>query len=384
MIKGQNKDAQDKKGLTPLHVAVEKGKLDVAELLIDEGAKCCVKDRFGRTPFGRTMLPNSIASNEMIRLLVQKQPGILDNFYHKGTKKALDLAIKHRDIEKFNLLLVYGANSTKEKKTGLISKVSKFFKFSRSRDKFDENIDKFNKLDKFANYFSKLDAQSKINQACSFDKYEKPVQEAINIVADKFIEVIVDRVKKIKDQEGSNKTNCGNVKNRSNAIMDAVCSFLKSPGVSEKGSLLSSLILCNFNYNKDFRQKLFKEIEKSAETKICNEALRFLFDRKNFASEVNAFSRKASNEKPAVKNENVANMHIFTNFSNVGKKGDSLGKNNKCAIPTEHDDSVMLSPQPKRVEHHGQGNIPGSNGMRPRKSFVSFITTRPQDSGRAY
>ena len=43
-------NARDEDGATPLHLAVDRGALDIVELLIDNGAKVNVEDEDGTTP----------------------------------------------------------------------------------------------------------------------------------------------------------------------------------------------------------------------------------------------------------------------------------------------------------------------------------------------
>ncbi len=67
---GEDINAQDKGGWTPLHFAAQEGDLEVAEILVNAGANITLKDLNGNTPLWVATM-NSYHSAQVINLLLE-------------------------------------------------------------------------------------------------------------------------------------------------------------------------------------------------------------------------------------------------------------------------------------------------------------------------
>ncbi|MEG4495174.1 ankyrin repeat domain-containing protein [Microcoleus sp. D3_18_C4] len=93
-------NARDKSGNTPLHLAVDRGSQDIAELLIANGARVNVRNENGQTPLYRAI---AIGHNEIAALLINNGTDVnnidgygttpLHKAAHYGTVKILKLLI---------------------------------------------------------------------------------------------------------------------------------------------------------------------------------------------------------------------------------------------------------------------------------------------------
>jgi len=148
VAKGDRINVKDKGygGNTPLHVAVENGNLEIAEFLLQHGAKTKTKNSDGRTPLmmldedaapelvnllliygakinladkqGNTALifAAEYASNDVVKALISQGANI--NQLNKKGETALMRAAASGELEKVKSLLVAGANAQARNKEG--------------------------------------------------------------------------------------------------------------------------------------------------------------------------------------------------------------------------------------------------------------------------
>ncbi|MCG7872836.1 MAG: ankyrin repeat domain-containing protein [Candidatus Thiodiazotropha lotti] len=64
-------DAQDKQGYTPLHAAAQQKNVEIAQLLIEKGARLDLIDSWGNTPLWRALGPSE-ENISLIKLLLDK------------------------------------------------------------------------------------------------------------------------------------------------------------------------------------------------------------------------------------------------------------------------------------------------------------------------
>ena len=246
--------AKDHNNDTSLHLATKIGNAEVVSMLLGRVADTSIRDNSGKTLFARTMFKGNKTSNEITRLFLKRTDNL--DIDHENEMTALDLAIRNEDVDKFNLFLVYGAT----KSNHITRRASKVLKsFFLLRNSFENNFDKFNKLNTFADQFKGLGESDRFNKTGGWHRYEKPVKDALEIVADKLIEAIIDKVKKIENQKDSEDTR------RRDAIKDVACEFLNDIG--NKGYLLGSLISYHNGYRNNFKSKLVDAIQQKS-TKI--------------------------------------------------------------------------------------------------------------------
>ncbi|MEG4068866.1 ankyrin repeat domain-containing protein [Microcoleus sp. Pol11C2] len=97
-------NARDKSGNTPLHLAVERGSQDIAELLIANGARVNVRNENGQTPLYRAI---AIGHNEIAALLINNGTDV-NNIDGSGTTP-LHKAAHYGTVEILKLLIAKGA-----------------------------------------------------------------------------------------------------------------------------------------------------------------------------------------------------------------------------------------------------------------------------------
>jgi hypothetical protein len=106
-------------GLSPLHAAVQNGNVEIAQFLLESGAKVNIRDYEKRTPM---MLLDDDAKPELIQLLINY--GAKAKLLDKEKNNALHhLAANGADLEIVRLLVSYGYNAkavNKEGKTPLM------------------------------------------------------------------------------------------------------------------------------------------------------------------------------------------------------------------------------------------------------------------------
>ena len=97
-------NARDKSGNTPLHLAVDRGSQDIAELLIANGARVNVRNENGQTPLYRAI---AIGHNEIAALLINNGTDV-NNIDGSGTTP-LHKAAHYGTVEILKLLIAKGA-----------------------------------------------------------------------------------------------------------------------------------------------------------------------------------------------------------------------------------------------------------------------------------
>ena len=109
---GDDVNAKDNIGKTPLHQAASDGDMQIAELLIDNGANVNAKDdQFGGTPLHGAAMEGH---RETAELLIAK--GAYVNAKSKVGVTPLDLAEAHNHTETANLLRKHGGKRGEELK----------------------------------------------------------------------------------------------------------------------------------------------------------------------------------------------------------------------------------------------------------------------------
>ncbi|MEG4057047.1 MULTISPECIES: ankyrin repeat domain-containing protein [unclassified Microcoleus] len=97
-------NARDKSGNTPLHLAVDRGSQDIAELLIANGARVNVRNENGQTPLYRAI---AIGHNDIAALLIKNGTDV-NNIDRYGTTP-LHKAAHYGTVEILKLLIAKGA-----------------------------------------------------------------------------------------------------------------------------------------------------------------------------------------------------------------------------------------------------------------------------------
>ncbi|MBD1810910.1 ankyrin repeat domain-containing protein [Microcoleus vaginatus DQ-U2] len=97
-------NARDKSGNTPLHLAVDRGSQDIAELLIANGARVNVRNENGQTPLYRAI---AIGHNEIAALLINNGTDV-NNIDGSGTTP-LHKAAHYGTVKILKLLIAKGA-----------------------------------------------------------------------------------------------------------------------------------------------------------------------------------------------------------------------------------------------------------------------------------
>ncbi|MEG4582512.1 ankyrin repeat domain-containing protein [Microcoleus sp. MON1_C5] len=97
-------NARDKSGNTPLHLAVDRGSQDLAELLIANGARVNVRNENGQTPLYRAI---AIGHNEIAALLINNGTDV-NNIDGSGTTP-LHKAAHYGTVKILKLLIAKGA-----------------------------------------------------------------------------------------------------------------------------------------------------------------------------------------------------------------------------------------------------------------------------------
>ncbi|MBV8389978.1 MAG: ankyrin repeat domain-containing protein [Mucilaginibacter sp.] len=95
-----NLNLKDNKGWTPLHYAAQNYLINIAELLIDNGADIEIKDDYGNTPLWRATF-SSQGKGEMIKLLLHR--GANPNTANDSGVSPYELAntIANYDVKQF-------------------------------------------------------------------------------------------------------------------------------------------------------------------------------------------------------------------------------------------------------------------------------------------
>jgi cytohesin len=105
--KGADVNAKNSTGITPLHIAAQKSDIKMANLLILKGADVNAKNKYGLTPVSRALLSDG-GGRRMVELLVSK-----------GAKvSALHLAAHRGDIDKVRIILEQSTNVDIRDKAG--------------------------------------------------------------------------------------------------------------------------------------------------------------------------------------------------------------------------------------------------------------------------
>jgi ankyrin repeat protein len=104
ILKGADVNSEDTNGMTPLHMASQKGHHDVAEFLIENGAKVNNKDHFGSTPLFRASMWGHL---KVVELLLSKGADV--NAKDTDDASPLTMASKGGHTEVVKLLLTNGA-----------------------------------------------------------------------------------------------------------------------------------------------------------------------------------------------------------------------------------------------------------------------------------
>ncbi|MEG4273974.1 MULTISPECIES: ankyrin repeat domain-containing protein [unclassified Microcoleus] len=100
----QDINAKDESGNTPLHLAVDRGSQDIAELLIANGARVNVRNENGQTPLYRAI---AIGHNEIAALLINNRTDV-NNIDGSGTTP-LHKAAHYGTVKILKLLIAKGA-----------------------------------------------------------------------------------------------------------------------------------------------------------------------------------------------------------------------------------------------------------------------------------
>ncbi|KAF8419529.1 ankyrin repeat-containing domain protein, partial [Tirmania nivea] len=110
---GANYDIQDEHGATPLHIAVEYDRNEIAKLLLDKGASCDIRDDEGNTPLRKAWKRRHLKLNwGLIKLLLEKGAtcGVSELVFEFRGVAPLHIAAQNGKLEIVRLLLERGAN----------------------------------------------------------------------------------------------------------------------------------------------------------------------------------------------------------------------------------------------------------------------------------
>ena len=102
---GANVNSKDKKGFTPLHIAVKENQIDLAKIFLDHGADIEAKSNFVQTPLDLAVNANLI---DMASLLLQNGANV--NTGNSWNETPLYKAIDYRLVKMTKLLTYFGAD----------------------------------------------------------------------------------------------------------------------------------------------------------------------------------------------------------------------------------------------------------------------------------
>ena len=108
---GTDVNALAENNWTPLHTASSLGRLEIARLLLDHGAKVDASDEFGQTPLHKVSSGKydpEEAGVGVAKLLLERGGDV--NGKYKQQSSPLHLAFRHGKLEIARLLLNHGAN----------------------------------------------------------------------------------------------------------------------------------------------------------------------------------------------------------------------------------------------------------------------------------
>ncbi|WP_264705529.1 ankyrin repeat domain-containing protein [Wolbachia endosymbiont (group A) of Gymnosoma rotundatum] len=115
VTRGAKVDVQDKDELTPLHYAATYGYVEIAEYLIDNGAGVDAQDKDGVTPLHYAAAKSA---KESVKLLIKRKANV--NAQDKDGHTPLYFAVAKDNKELAKLLIKYGADRSLIKDEGLV------------------------------------------------------------------------------------------------------------------------------------------------------------------------------------------------------------------------------------------------------------------------
>ncbi|RPB26485.1 ankyrin, partial [Terfezia boudieri ATCC MYA-4762] len=110
---GADYDFQDEQGATPLHIAVEYDRNEIAKLLLDKGASSDIRDGDGNTPLLKAWKRPYLKLNwGLIKLLLEKCAtcGVRELVFEYSRITPLHIAAQNGKLEIVKLLLERGAS----------------------------------------------------------------------------------------------------------------------------------------------------------------------------------------------------------------------------------------------------------------------------------
>ncbi len=110
---GADVSVRDNKGRTPIHSAAVQNSVEVAKLLIDQGADVSIRDYRGRTPIHSAAVQNSV---EVAKLLIDQ--GADFSVTDKDGRTPMHSAAWQNSVEVAKLLIDHGANVNARDKKG--------------------------------------------------------------------------------------------------------------------------------------------------------------------------------------------------------------------------------------------------------------------------
>jgi ankyrin repeat protein len=116
---GASVSAQNKDGETPLHLASQPGRLEVARLLIERGADVSAQNKDGRTPLHLMCLGNWVQESsypEVARMLIERGADV--SAQDKDGQHPLHLALQARRPEVARMLIERGVGVSAQNKDG--------------------------------------------------------------------------------------------------------------------------------------------------------------------------------------------------------------------------------------------------------------------------
>ena len=100
-----NKIVHPGSGSYPIHLVSEHGNEEMLKILLEKGANCSVKDKFGMEPIHHAAKKEHLT---VVKLLVQRNRN-LNKSINKARQKALHMSVRFKDIEIVKELLKSGA-----------------------------------------------------------------------------------------------------------------------------------------------------------------------------------------------------------------------------------------------------------------------------------
>jgi ankyrin repeat protein len=106
-----NVDAQDKRRITPLHLACYYGRLEIAQVLLYHGATVNTKDELGQTPLHLVLEGNRSGGNGVGIVCQLLEYGADVNAQDNDDETPLHLASNYGKFAIGRVLLIHGANA---------------------------------------------------------------------------------------------------------------------------------------------------------------------------------------------------------------------------------------------------------------------------------